>query len=72
MVRFCSAILSILLFNSNIYSNHLLFGILHSIFNSFSIHLSVLQYKSFLVIGFINRLVRNLSTLRLVVSDFAK
>ena len=64
--------LSISLLSSNLYSVYLSSGILHNIVNSFSIPLSTLEYERFLVIGFINKLVRNLLILRLVVSEFAK
>ena len=72
MIRLCLAILLTPLSCSNLCLIHLLSGIPHGIADNFSIHLSTLQYESFLVIDFINKLDRNLSTLRLVVSDFAK
>lgn len=72
MVMFCSVIFSILLFSLNFYSIYLFSGIFQSMVNKFSIYSFVLQYESFWVMGFINGLDRNLSILRLVVSDFAK
>ena len=72
MVRFCPAIFSASFSNSNSCSVYLLLGIFYSTLASFFIYLSMLQYKSFLGIGFINRLVRNLPILYLIVSDSAK
>ena len=72
MVRLCPAILSISLLNLNLCSVHLSSGIPHDMADHFSIHSFALQYERFLVIEFINRLVKNLSTLHLVVSESAK
>ena len=72
IVRFCLTILSTPLSSSNFCLVHLLSRISHGVANNFSIHSFTLQYESFLVIGFINRLDRNLSTLYLVVFDSAK
>ncbi len=72
MFRLCGAILSIPFSSSNLCSVHLSSGILHDMAESFSIHLFALQYESFLVMDFIHGLDRNLSTLRLVVSDSTK
>ena len=72
IVRFCPAILSTSLSSLNLCSFHLSFGIFHDIVNSFSIYSSTLQYERFLVMNFINKLVRNLLTLSLVVSKFTK
>ena len=72
MVRFGPTIFSTPLSHSNLCSVYLSSGIPHSILDSFSIHSSVLQFESFLVMGFINELVRNLSILRLVVFDSIK
>lgn len=59
------------LFNSTLYLVYLLFDTLYKIMKSFSFYLFVLQYESFLVTGFTNELVRNLSTVRLIVSNSA-
>ena len=72
MVRLCFTILSLPLSSSNLYFVYLLSGISYGIANSFSIYSSVLQYKNFLVISFINRLDRNVSTLYLIAFDSAK
>ena len=72
IIRLYPIILSSLFSSSNLYSIHLLSGILYNMADSVSIYLFALQYESFLVIGFINRLDKNLSILRLVVSDLAK
>ena len=72
MIRLCLIILLIPLSSLNLYSVYLLSNIPHDMANCFSIHSFALQYESFLVIGFINGLDKNLSTLHLVVSDSAK
>ena len=72
MVRFYFTTLSIPISSSNLCLVYLLSNIPHGMTDSFSIHLFILQYKSFLVINFITKLNRNLLTLRLVVFDFAK
>ncbi len=72
MVRLCPVIFSIPFSSSNLCSVPLLSAIPHGMTDSFSIHSSMFQYESFLVIGFINGLDRSLSTLRLIVFDFAK
>ena len=72
LVKLCPATLFISISSSNLCSVHLLSDISHSIADNFSIHSSTLQYDSFLVMGFINELKRNLSILHFVVSNSAK
>lgn len=64
--------LSISLLSSNLCLVHLLFDIPYGMADNFSIHSSTLQYEKFLVIGFIKKLIKNLSILRLIVSKSAK
>lgn len=72
MIRFCLAILSTPLSTSNLCSVYLLSNVSYGMVGSFFIHLSVLQYEIFLVIGFINKLDRNLLILYFVVFDSTK
>ncbi len=71
MIKFCFTILSIPLSSLNLYSVYLLSNILYNMVDSFFIYSSILRYKSFLVIDFINGLDKNLSKLYLVVSHSA-
>ena len=71
MIRLCLATLSIPFLYLNLYSIYLLFGISHVLAGNFFIHSFAFCYKMFLVINFINRLIRNLSTLRFVIFEFA-
>ena len=66
------SILSILFLSLNLCLIHLSFSIPYDIADNFSIHLFILYYKKFLVISFINKLIKNISILRLIVSKFAK
>lgn len=72
IIKFCLAILSTPSSGSNLCSVYLLSNIPYNMMNRFSIHLFALQYESFLIMGFINKLDKNLSTLHLVVFDFVK
>ena len=72
MVKLCLSTLSTLLSSSNLYSVYLSFGISYGIADNFSIHSFALYNNNFLMMGFINGLEKNLSTLYFVVSDSAK
>ena len=72
MVMLYLMTLSTPLLSSNLCSVHLSSGIPYNMIGNFSIHSSKLHNKKFLIIGFINELIRNLSTLCLIVSEFAK
>ena len=72
IIRLCLSILSILFLSLNLCLVYLSSDIPYSIVDNFFIYLFVLKYERFLVIGFINELVKNLSTLRLIVSKSAK
>lgn len=72
MIRLYFVTLSTSFSSSNLYLVYLLSDILYSIVDSFFIYLSILQYKTSLVMNLINRLMRNLLILHLVVSESAK
>ena len=72
IVSFCSSTLSTPFSSLNLCSVNLSSGIPHGIADNFSIHSFALQYKRFLVVGFINGSMKNLSTLCLVVFESAK
>lgn len=60
IIKFCSTRNSILILGSNFCLVYLLFGTPYGLGNNFFIYLSTLQDVRFLVIGFINGLMRNL------------
>ena len=72
MIKLCFITLSKPLLSLNLCLVHLSSGIPYDMADNFSIYLSTLQYERFLVIGFNNKLVKNLSTLHLVVSESGK
>lgn len=72
MLKLYFATLSISFSSSNLCSVYILSNISYNIINNFSIHLFILQYKSFLVIDFITKLKKILLILCLVISDFVK
>ena len=57
---------------SNLCLVHLLSDIFYGMVDNFSIYSFMLQYRSFLVMSFVIALDRNLSILRLVISDSTK
>lgn len=67
---FCLIVLSILFSHLTLYLIYLSFNIFYDITNNFYIYLFILQYKNFLIMSFINRLVKNLSILYLIIFDF--
>lgn len=67
---FCLNVLLILFSNLTLYLIYLLFNIFYDITNNFCIYLFILQYKNFLIMSFINRLVKNLSILYLIIFNF--
>ena len=72
IVRFYSSNLSTLFFCLNLCLAYIFFDILNNITDNLSIYSSLLQYKNFLVIDFINKLEKNLLIISLVISDFVK
>ena len=72
MVKFCFATLSTFFSSLNLDSVYLSSGILYGMTDNLSIHSYLLLFQRFLVNGFINRLVKNLLILYLIVFQFAK